>query len=284
LKCLKIGRIRYNWTGATSDVAFSLVTSPEYFFSVVASVLSPGRAAVHRSAKSWPASNRLLRTLTTYVVARFALTYRSAWADPRENSLPDFACQLMILEGVITTVSLTGELNIAPMGPLVDEYGNPIEVRPFRSATTYSNLRAVGEGVLHITDDVLLLARAAIGRLDPPAVFPAQRVRGQVLRDACRYYEFRVTGIDDSGERARFMVETLHVGRLRDFFGFNRAKHAVVEAAILATRVALLPAAEIAAQFDRLAPLVAKTGGAQERRAFDLLDDFVRHGHESRCK
>ena len=31
----------------------------------------------------------------------------------------------------------------------------------------------------------------------------------------------------------------------REFFGFNRAKHAVLEAAILATRVELLPADEI---------------------------------------
>ncbi len=36
-------------------------------------------------------------------------------------------------------------------------------LRPFRTSTTYRNLKAHGEGVLHITDDVLLLARTAIG-------------------------------------------------------------------------------------------------------------------------
>jgi hypothetical protein len=99
-----------------------------------------------------------------------------------------------------------------------------------------------------------------------------------VLRDTCRYFEFRVATIDDSQERVRIEAEVLHAGRLRDFFGFNRAKHAVVEAAILATRTAFLPADEIAAEYRRLAALVDKTGGAQEKAAFELLQAHVQRG------
>jgi hypothetical protein len=71
-------------------------------------------------------------------------------------------------------------------------------------------------------------------------------------------------------------AEVVHTGRLRDFFGFNRAKHAVIEAAILATRTEFLPAAEIDAEYTRLAPLVEKTGGDAERKAFAFLTDYVR--------
>src|SRR5262249_9019867 len=133
-----------------------------------------------------------------------------------------------------------------------------------------------GEGVLHVTDDVLLLAGAALGPVVPaPPVFPAERVRGSVLRDACRYYEFRVLSLDESEARVRIEVETVHAGRLRDFFGFNRAKHAVVEAAILATRTAFLPLDEIDAEYRKLAVIVDKTGGEQERQAFALLREHV---------
>jgi hypothetical protein len=66
-------------------------------------------------------------------------------------------------------------------------------------------------------------------------------------------------------------------GRNRDFFGFNRGKHAVVEAAILATRVALLPKDSILAEFDRLRILVEKTGGQPEHEALALLTDYVNH-------
>jgi hypothetical protein len=64
-------------------------------------------------------------------------------------------------------------------------------------------------------------------------------------------------------------------GRIRDFFGFNRAKHAVVEAAILATRIGLIASDEITAEFNRLAPLIEKTGGEHERKAFQFLQDYL---------
>jgi uncharacterized protein len=137
-------------------------------------------------------------------------------------------------------------------------------------------LKHQGEGVLHVTDDVLLLARAALGAVEPaPALRPAARVRGFILEDCCRYYEFRVLDLDDREERTRIELEVLHSERVRDFFGFNRAKHAVVEAAILATRTALLPLDDIVAEYRKLAVLVQKTGGDQERQAFDLLQAHV---------
>ena len=152
-------------------------------------------------------------------------------------------------------------------------------LRPYRTSTTYRNLKARGEGVLHVTDDVLLLARSAIGsagRRSPPAR-PMSSRAGSSL-DACRYYEFRVIELDDRDDRTTIAAETVAEGRLRDFFGFNRAKHAVVEAAILATRTAFLPLEEILAEFERLAVLVDKTGGPAEHAAFDLLSEHRRRG------
>ncbi len=189
----------------------------------------------------------------------------------------------MILEGIVTTISAEGVLNIAPMGPRVGTDMDRFVLRPFRTAQTYQNLRSHGEGVLHVTDDVLLLARAAVGRLDPvPPVEGAERVRGYVLCDACRYYEFRVTAIDDRDERVTIEAQTVHSGRRRDFFGFNRAKHAVVEAAILATRIGLVPADEIAQEYRRLAVLVQKTGGPVEDEAFRFLSAYVEQARQGK--
>ncbi len=187
----------------------------------------------------------------------------------------------MILEGIVTTISAAGAVNIAPMGPQVDpaEGANlrRFVLRPFRTAQTYANLMAHGEGVLHVTDDVLLLARAAIGQLNPlPPLAPATQVRGWILTDACRAYEFRVTACDEREQRVRFEAEVVHTLRLRDFFGLNRALHAVVEAAILATRLTLLPLEEIETEYRKLAILVEKTGGPRQREAFTLLQRYVR--------
>lgn len=194
----------------------------------------------------------------------------------------------MILEGIVTTVSAAGEVNIAPMGPQVADAGamDRFLLKPFRTAQTYQNLKAHGEGVLHVTDDVLLLARAAVGKLEPaPELMPASKVRGFILKDACRYHEFRVLTIDDREERVKIEAEVVHTGRLQDFFGFNRGKHAVVEAAILATRTDFLPLDDILAEYLKLAVLVDKTGGAQEQQAFAFLRAYVEQVARAReCK
>jgi len=193
----------------------------------------------------------------------------------------------VILEGIVTTLGLNGEVNIAPMGPHLPDLftasafprRDPLAsfvLKPFRGSRTYQNLDVHGEGVLHVTDDVLLMAQTAIGTPDPmPALIPAAHVRGMVLRDACRYAEFRIVSREERGERVTFSVEVLHLGRLRDFFGFNRAMFAVIEAAILATRLAFLPIEQIDSEYQRLAVLVEKTGGPREHQAFALLRDHV---------
>jgi hypothetical protein len=189
----------------------------------------------------------------------------------------------MILEALVTTLDADGAPHLAPMGPRVAPDFARFTLRPFPTSHTCHNLLRHGEGVLHITDDALLLARAAIGAVDDlPPVRPADRVRGFVLADCCRFFEFVVTSVDASTERVTVEAEVVHSGRVRDFFGFNRAKHAVVEAAILATRLHLLPLAEVAAEFAKLRAIVGKTGGPNERAAMDVLDAKLRDAEAGR--
>jgi hypothetical protein len=182
----------------------------------------------------------------------------------------------MILEGIVTTRNADGTTNVAPMGPIVDAGITRLTLRPFQTSTTYANLKRTGCGVLHVTDDVLLIAQAALERIpSPPRMQPAVRIDGEIIADACRWYEFRVTSLDDSAERTRIEAEVVHVGRLRDFFGFNRAKHAVLEAAILATRLHLLPLDDVRRQLELLRTPVEKTAGPAERQALALIERHV---------
>src|SRR3954447_1091063 len=87
----------------------------------------------------------------------------------------------LILEGIVATQDSAGRTNIAPMGPRVDRGITRLTLRPFCTADTYRNLKATGCGVFHITDDVELLAHAAVGALPPPALvavnnFPCPRL------------------------------------------------------------------------------------------------------------
>jgi len=190
--------------------------------------------------------------------------------------LPQLGDDGRILEGVITTLNEDGSVNISPMGPIVDSALETLVLRPFRTTTTYENLRRTGEGVFHVTDDVRLVAQAAVGRPDPlPRLVPAKKVAGMVLADVCRWVEFEVVSLDDSDERTTIVARAVARQTNRDFFGFNRAQHAVLEAAILATRVHLLPADEIVAELCRLISPVKKTAGRLELEAFQFLSDYI---------
>lgn len=188
----------------------------------------------------------------------------------------------MILEGVVTTRNADGSVNIAPMGPKLrlSEDGHPqfdhFLLRPFKTSITFANIARNRCGVLHVTDDVLLIAKAAVlDAFDPPQLIAAERVAGDVLADCCRFFEFVVEELDDSADRSSIEVRVVRERHVRDFFGLNRAKHAVVEAAILATRKHMIPLASLKTDFERLRPLIEKTGGPREREAFELLERFV---------
>lgn len=185
---------------------------------------------------------------------------------------PDHSHDTLILEGIVTTISSSGVLNVAPMGPEVDRQLTRITLKPFATSTTGRNLITTGQGVVHVVDNVELIARGALGKWDePPATRPADMIKGRVLEDCCSWFELQVDEIDDTTERLRITTSILHTGQRRPFFGFNRAKHAVLEAAILATRLHLIDSDTLQRQLEQLQVLVDKTAGEQERLAFDLI-------------
>jgi hypothetical protein len=179
----------------------------------------------------------------------------------------------VIIESIVTSMDAEGRVNFAPMGV---EWGeDALVLKPFLETTTFRNLSASRAAVVNLTDDVLLFARGAISSPTFPAV-PATVVRGVVLEAACSWREVEVTAIDATPPRSRMQARVVHRGTRREFLGFNRARHAVLEAAILATRTHLLPAEQIRAEFERLQVIVDKTAGPREHEAMALLTEHVR--------
>jgi hypothetical protein len=179
----------------------------------------------------------------------------------------------VILETVVTTINPDGSVNCGAMGV---EWGEGrIVIKPYRGTRTLRNLRATGAAVVNLTDDILLFSEAALGDPQPPTR-PAASVEGAVLEDACSWREVRVETIDDSAERALVSTVVVAVGTGREFLGLNRARHAVLEASILASRARLLAADDIRAELTRLQPLVDKTAGPREREAMAYVTHHLR--------
>ena len=116
----------------------------------------------------------------------------------------------MIVEGLLTSRNSDGEVNLAPMGPVVHGDFDALTLRPWSGSTTYTNLLSSRSGVFHVVDHVHLIAEAAIRRLTAlPETFSAVVVDGEVLNDCCRWFEFRVTDSDTSEERAVLHAEVV---------------------------------------------------------------------------
>jgi hypothetical protein len=181
----------------------------------------------------------------------------------------------MIIETILTTMAATGAVNIAPMGVEWDGGDDPPVLKPFLETTTFRNVTATGVAVVNLVDDVRIFARAAISNPDYPVV-PAVAVRGVCLEAACSWRELTVRSMDSTPPRSRIETTIVHRGFRREFIGFNRARHAVLEAAIYATRVHMLDRSFIEAELARLQVIVDKTAGPAEHEAMALLTEYVR--------
>ena len=179
----------------------------------------------------------------------------------------------MIIESIVTTIDEAGRVNCAPMGV---EWGDEVLVlKPFLETATYRNVTATRAAVVNLVDDVRVFARAAISNPVYLTV-PAAVVRGVVLADCCAWRELEVRSIDATPPRSRIETVVVHRGVRREFIGFNRARHAVLETAIYATRLHLLEADFVLSEVARLQVIVDKTAGDQEREAMTLLVDHIR--------
>lgn len=178
----------------------------------------------------------------------------------------------MIIEVIFSTLDPIGRPNFAPMGVLWGE--EEIIVRPFRNTHTCANLLATGYGIVNVTDDVLAFVEAALG--DPLLPhFPAHRVPGVVFQGTCYWRELEVIALGGNEERAEITCRVAYRGWQRDFLGFNRARNAIVELTILATRLHLLDLASVMEALERAEEIVRKTGGEAEINAFARIQEYV---------
>jgi hypothetical protein len=173
----------------------------------------------------------------------------------------------------MTTTGADGVVNCAAMG--VRWGDEEVVFWPFDATRTLRNLRGHGEAVVHLTDDVLLFVEAALGH-PSPAMRPASAIDGSVIEDANAWREVVVTEIVAGPQRSRVRARVVANGAgTRPPLGLCRAKHAAVEASILASRLKFLGVEHVVAELARLQELVDKTGGSCERAAMDYVRRYV---------
>jgi len=178
----------------------------------------------------------------------------------------------MIRETIVTTADSVGVVHLAPLGLIAD--GEEWIIAPFRPSRTLDNLRDVPFAVANYTDDVRIFAGCLTGRQQWPTV-ASDHVPVQRLAGALAHAELAVDRITEDNERPRFHCRVLSVATHAAFQGFNRAQAAVIEAAILVSRLEMLPREKIEREVAYLQLAVGKTAGAAEQQAWQWLMERI---------
>ncbi|MEA3244166.1 MAG: DUF447 family protein [Pseudomonadota bacterium] len=190
----------------------------------------------------------------------------------------------MIRETVVTTRAEDGHIHIAPMG--IREEGEHLLLAPFRPSQSLDNMLRERCAVINYTDDVRIIAGCLTGRWQWP-LCPANSIVGARLKDTLAHTEVLVERVEDDELRPRLLCRPVHEEQHTPFRGFNRAQAAVLEAAILVSRLPMLPWQKIQSEIEYLSIAVEKTAGPQERQAWEWLMEAVtqyreKQGNEAR--
>lgn len=179
----------------------------------------------------------------------------------------------MIRETIVSTADRTGKVHIAPLGIIAD--GDGWIIAPFHPSTTLDNLRALPFAAANFTDDVRVFAGCLTGRGEWPTA-ACEEIPVPRLARSLAHAELAVTHVGEDAQRPRFHCRVLRTVAHAPFKGFNRAQAAVIEAAILVSRLPMLPREKIEREIGYLEIAIGKTASAAEQEAWDWLTEAIR--------
>jgi hypothetical protein len=177
-----------------------------------------------------------------------------------------------IFETVVTTQSPEGVAHIAPMG--VRYQAGHVVLMPFKPSTTLANIVATGHAVLNLLTDTRVFAGCVTGRKQWP-LLPAEKIAGQRLACALHHVELRLDEHADDPQRPVLRMARVHEASHAPFMGLNRAQAAVVEGAVLVSRLHMLPPDKVDVEMAYLQIAIDKTAGTGEHEAWGWLQQAV---------
>jgi hypothetical protein len=178
----------------------------------------------------------------------------------------------MIYETIIITTDIAGNPHVTPFG--VRHESDSIVISPYKPSTTLNNILATNCAVMNMTDDVRVFAGALAGR-QAWQLLPVNKIKGYRLADCLAHIELELVEVRDDAVRPQLIMQKIETQNHRLFNGFNRAQAAVIELAVLASRLHMLPREKIQTEINYLQIAIDKTAGEREKQAWDWLVEKI---------
>ena len=179
----------------------------------------------------------------------------------------------MIQEIIVTTTNEDGSTHIAPMG--ISEESGLFIIAPFKPSATLDNIQRKKIAVINRIDDVRIFAGCLTGRKEWP-LLPTEQIDGYRLEAALSHVELQLKKYEDDELRPRFYCQAVYEEVHKPFKGFNRAQAAVLEAAILVSRLHMLSDEKIDQEIKYMTIAIDKTAGENEKIAWGWLMDKIK--------
>jgi uncharacterized protein len=178
----------------------------------------------------------------------------------------------MILETIISTQDADGDAHVTPFG--IRKQDGFVVISPYKPSTTLTNILATGVAVMNLTDDVRVFAGALTKRV-MWQLTPVLHVNGHRLSQTLSHQELRLVNVIDDAMRPQLIMEVIYSEQHQPFEGFNRAQAAVIELAVLVSRLQRLPMEKIIQDMQYLQIAIDKTSGPRELDAWGWLVEAV---------
>jgi hypothetical protein len=180
----------------------------------------------------------------------------------------------MIYETIVSSVDAQGVAHVTPFGIRMQD--GLVVISPFKPSTTLSNILATGHAVVNLTDDVRVFAATLTSR-PVGSLTPATKINGVRLTEVLAHKELKLVRFEDDDIRPQLFLEVVHEAYHQPFQGFNRAQAAVIELAVLVSRLKRLPLEKICQEMDYLTIAIEKTAGPRELEAWAWLIEVVQN-------
>jgi hypothetical protein len=178
----------------------------------------------------------------------------------------------MIFETIISTVNSQGDVHVTPFG--IQMQDGLVVILPFKPSATLENILSTQQAVMNLTDDVRVFA-GALTRRQAWSLTPAEKITGYRLTETLAHKELKLVDIREDEARPKLLMEVVHEAQHLPFQGFNRAQAAVLELAVLASRLNILAKEKVLSEMQYLQIAIDKTAGEREFQAWGWLTDKV---------
>ena len=178
----------------------------------------------------------------------------------------------MIFETIIISVDAKNVPHVTPFG--VKHEGDDIVISPFKPSKTLDNILSSRAATMNLSDDVRIFA-GALTKRKVWKLLPTNKINGFRIDGCLAHVELALIDVREDAERPQLVMQKIATHHHKGFDGFNRAQAAVIELAVLASRLHMLPVEKVETERKYLQIAIDKTAGKRELEAWNWLTDKI---------